>query len=152
MAPGSPGTSGLRMPTSPPGAGRRSWSSSSKGTRRLRRRAGRSRSDWARNGGSPIGGGWVSRPPRDITRCLRVTRPTTSRGRASPSASRPPSTERACERRELQGLEEGHEVLLLRLGQLRLQDQVEERDRVVEREQAPVVQVGRRLLDAAQGE
>src|SRR5216684_2200248 len=52
----------------------------------------------------------------------------------------------------LQRPHECHQVLFLRVGQLRLQHQIEELDGVVERQKAPVVQVGRRVLDAAQRE
>src|SRR5690606_13204587 len=52
----------------------------------------------------------------------------------------------------LQRLQEGDQVpLLLRL-QLELEHDVEELHRVLEGEQAPVVEVGRRVLDAPQGE
>ena len=43
---------------------------------------------------------------------------------------------------ELQGLQEGDEVLLLLLVQPRPEDDIEELDGVVEREQAPIMQVG----------
>ena len=46
---------------------------------------------------------------------------------------------------------ERHQVLLFLLVQLQFQNEVEELDGVFEREQAVVVQVGRRVLDAARG-
>src|ERR1700746_2437442 len=52
----------------------------------------------------------------------------------------------------LKGSEECNEVLLLVAGQLRAEDQVEELNRVVEREQTAVMHVRRRVLDAAQRE
>jgi hypothetical protein len=45
-----------------------------------------------------------------------------------------------------------HQVLLLLRGQLGAEHEVEELDRVLQREQAPVVQIRRRVLDAAQRE
>ena len=52
----------------------------------------------------------------------------------------------------LEGPHERHQVLLFLGGQLEPQHQVEELDRVLEGQQAAVVQVGRRVLDAAQRE
>ena len=43
----------------------------------------------------------------------------------------------------LQRAHEGHEILLLRFGQLRSQHEVEELDRILERQQPPIVQVRR---------
>src|SRR2546425_13072593 len=51
----------------------------------------------------------------------------------------------------LERAQEGQEVLLLLLGQASAHDEVEELDRVVEGQQPPVVQVGRRVLDPPQG-
>src|SRR6266849_9119552 len=44
------------------------------------------------------------------------------------------------------------EIVLFPLVQLEAEDQVEELDGVGERQQTPVVQIGRRILDAPQGE
>src|SRR5882757_6530325 len=52
----------------------------------------------------------------------------------------------------LKGSEECNEVLLLVAGQLRAKDQVEELDRVVQRQQTTVMHVRRGVLDAAQWE
>jgi hypothetical protein len=51
-----------------------------------------------------------------------------------------------------QRAQEGDQILLLRRGQLVGEDEVEELDRVLERQQAAVVQIGRRVLHAAQRE
>src|ERR1700730_11146649 len=51
-----------------------------------------------------------------------------------------------------EGPEEGHEVRLLGRGQLGAQGQVEELHRVVEGQEPAVVQIGRRVLDAAKRE
>src|SRR6202158_5182660 len=50
------------------------------------------------------------------------------------------------------GAKEREQIALLLAGQFRAEHQIEELDRIVERQQAPVVQVGRRILDAAQWE
>src|SRR5947207_5174430 len=48
--------------------------------------------------------------------------------------------------------QEGHQVLLLRRGQLVGEDEVEELDRILEREEPTIVEIGRRVLDPAQRE
>src|SRR3954449_476366 len=55
-------------------------------------------------------------------------------------------------RTSLEGQHVGNQRLFLLLGQFRSQYQVEELDRVGERNKASVMQVGRRILDAAQRE
>src|SRR5690606_23926291 len=50
----------------------------------------------------------------------------------------------------LQNTQEGDEIRLLLLAQFQLQHQVEELNRVFQRQQAPVVEVRRAVLDAAQ--
>src|SRR5260370_1938229 len=45
-----------------------------------------------------------------------------------------------------------NQIALLLAGQLGAEHQIEELDRIIERQQAPVVQVGRCILDAAQRE
>jgi hypothetical protein len=52
----------------------------------------------------------------------------------------------------LQGGHKGHQVFLLWLAELQLQHQVKELDRIVERQQAVIVQVRRGIFDATQGE
>src|SRR4029450_5977678 len=52
----------------------------------------------------------------------------------------------------LQSPQEGDQVTFLWLRQFQLQDQIEEFDRSAQRGQPAVVQVGRRVLDAAQRE
>ena len=47
---------------------------------------------------------------------------------------------------------EGHQLALLLAGQLRLQNEVEELDRVFQGQQAPIVEVRGRFLDAAERE
>src|SRR5260370_8529780 len=47
---------------------------------------------------------------------------------------------------------ERNQIPLLLAGQLGTEHQIEELDRIIERQQAPVVQIGRRILDAAQRE
>src|ERR1043166_7784273 len=51
-----------------------------------------------------------------------------------------------------QGQQVSEKGVLLRLGQLEAEHQVEELDRIGERQQPPVMQVGRGILDAAQGQ
>ena len=64
--------------------------------------------------------------------------------RSSPAAN--------LEGRTLKGAQERHQVLLLLCGQLVAQDQIEEFDGIVQRQQTLVMQVGRVVLDPAQGE
>src|SRR5260370_10108358 len=45
-----------------------------------------------------------------------------------------------------------NQIALLLAGQLGAEHQIEELDRIIERQQTPVVQIGRRILDAAQRE
>src|SRR6266481_6822010 len=45
-----------------------------------------------------------------------------------------------------------NQISLLLAGQFGAEHQIEELDRIIERQQAPVVQIGRRILDAAQRE
>lgn len=52
----------------------------------------------------------------------------------------------------LEAQQEGDQVILLLVRELQLEHEVEELDGIVERGQASVVQVGRRVLDAAQRE
>src|SRR6266852_9601250 len=56
------------------------------------------------------------------------------------------------ESRALERPHERHQVLLLLVGELGLQHDIEELDGVFEREQPPIVQVGGRVLNAAQNE
>src|SRR6202140_798379 len=51
-----------------------------------------------------------------------------------------------------EGAKERDQIALLLAGQFRAKHQIEELDRIIERQQAPVVHVGRRILDAAQRE
>src|SRR5258707_10562190 len=51
-----------------------------------------------------------------------------------------------------EGAKERDQIALLLTGQFRAEHQIEELNRIIERQQAPVVQVGRRILDAAQRE
>src|SRR5437588_12422503 len=67
------------------------------------------------------------------------------RAAGGPGAPGPPAAAPS-----LQLPQERDEVLLLFCRQLRLEDQVEELDRVLQRQQSAVVKVRRRLLDAAQ--
>jgi hypothetical protein len=46
---------------------------------------------------------------------------------------------------------ERDKITLLLVGQFRAEHQIEELNRIIKREQAPIVQIGRGLLDAAQG-
>src|SRR5947207_15980613 len=48
--------------------------------------------------------------------------------------------------------QEGHQILLLRRGQLVGEDEVEELDRILEREEPTIVEIGRRVLNPAQRE
>src|SRR5882672_2415829 len=54
--------------------------------------------------------------------------------------------------RRSKGAKERDQIALLLAGQFRAEHQIEELNRVIKRQQAPVVQVGRRILDAAQRE
>jgi hypothetical protein len=54
--------------------------------------------------------------------------------------------------RRSEGAKERDQIALLLAGQFRAEHQIEELDRIIERQQAPVVQVGRLILDAAQRE
>src|ERR1700676_3378439 len=54
--------------------------------------------------------------------------------------------------RRSEGAKERDQVALLLAGQFGAEHQIEELNRIIERQQAPVVQVGRRILDAAQRE
>src|SRR5258707_3190347 len=51
-----------------------------------------------------------------------------------------------------EGAKERDQIALLLTGQFRAEHQIEELNRIIERQQAPVVQVGRLILDAAQRE
>ena len=51
-----------------------------------------------------------------------------------------------------EGAKERDQIALLLAGQFRAEHQIKELDRIIERQQAPVVQVGRLILDAAQRE
>src|SRR3569832_2164223 len=74
-------------------------------------------------------------------RCARPDR-RSRRGAGAPLFSRP---DRAI---SSQGQHEGDQLFLFFLAQIEPQHQIEEFHRVIEREQAPVVEVGRRVLDA----
>src|SRR5712692_6753803 len=63
------------------------------------------------------------------------------------AASAFPLTTTLC---RLEGAQERHQILLLLRLQFRAEDQVEELDRILQRQQTLVVQVGRVVLDAAQ--
>jgi hypothetical protein len=86
--------------------------------------------------------------PRAITTLLvqpgdgRV-RPITSTDSTMTSTASPARTHQNVFTDPLEGSEEGHEVLLLRRGQLRSEHEVEELHRVVEGEEPSVVQVRR---------
>src|SRR5258706_15910438 len=54
--------------------------------------------------------------------------------------------------RRSEGAKERDQIALLLAGQFRAEHQIEELNRIIERQQAPVVQVGRLILDAAQRE
>src|SRR6202045_2277116 len=54
--------------------------------------------------------------------------------------------------RRSEGAKERNQIALLLTGQFRAEHQIEELNRIIERQQAPVVQVGRRILDTAQRE
>src|SRR6202171_2807250 len=54
--------------------------------------------------------------------------------------------------RRSEGAKERDQIALLLGGQFGAEHQIEELNRIIERQQAPVVQVGRRILDAAQWE
>src|SRR5882762_9519024 len=54
--------------------------------------------------------------------------------------------------RRSEGAKERDQIALLLAGQFRAEHQIEELNRIIERQQAPVVHVGRRILDAAQRE
>src|SRR5258706_3923324 len=54
--------------------------------------------------------------------------------------------------RRSEGAKERDQIALLLGGQFRAEHQIEELNRIIERQQAPVVHVGRRILDAAQRE
>src|ERR1700692_1797705 len=54
--------------------------------------------------------------------------------------------------RRSEGAKERDQIALLLGGQFGAEHQIEELDRIIERQQAPVVHVGRRILDAAQRE
>src|ERR1700675_2646281 len=54
--------------------------------------------------------------------------------------------------RRSEGAKERDQIALLLGGQFRAEHQIEELDRIIERQQATVVQVGRRILDPAQRE
>ena len=60
-----------------------------------------------------------------------------------PDRSSPDSPRRSERAKEL------NQIPLLLAGQLGAEHQIEELDRIIERQQAPVVQIGRRILDAA---
>src|SRR5260221_7570975 len=51
-----------------------------------------------------------------------------------------------------EGAKERDQIALLLTGQFRAEHQIEELNRIIERQQTPVVQVGRLILDAAQRE
>src|SRR5258708_16396597 len=51
----------------------------------------------------------------------------------------------------LESAKEGDQIAVLLVGQLRDEHDIEELDRIIERQQAAVVHIGWRLLDAAQG-
>jgi hypothetical protein len=51
-----------------------------------------------------------------------------------------------------EGAKERDQIALLLAGQFRAEHQIEELDRIIESQQAPIVQVGRLILDAAQRE
>src|SRR4029453_6202879 len=76
-------------------------------------------------------------------------------GSARPREARPIETPKRRAPPPLQELEraqERHEIDLLLVRELHREHEIEELDRVLEREQPVVVQVGRRVLDAAQRE
>src|SRR6202790_1269912 len=54
--------------------------------------------------------------------------------------------------RRSEGAKERDQIALLVLGQFSAEHQIEELDRIIERQQAPVVHVRRRILDSAQRE
>src|SRR6266403_3211833 len=54
--------------------------------------------------------------------------------------------------RRSEGAKERDQIALLLAGQFRAEHQIEELDRIIESQQAPIVQVGRLILDAAQRE
>src|ERR1700724_1644418 len=53
--------------------------------------------------------------------------------------------------RRSEGAKERDQIALLLGGQFGAEHQIEELDRIIERQQAPVMQKGRRILDTAQG-
>src|SRR3981189_1054465 len=76
-------------------------------------------------------------------------------GMAAPSfleASRAGHGKRSPPFTQSERAQEGHQILLLRRGQLVGEDEVEELDRVLEREEPTIVEIWRRVLDAAQRE
>src|ERR687891_2395708 len=94
---------------------------------------------------------WTSRITRSRGHSVspvaaRRAPPTACKSAVNPRRARSP-TAHAMVAHMLESPQEGDEVLFLVRRQPRAQDQVEELHRVVEGQQTPVVQVGRRVFD-----